>query len=157
MIHSDGTIEIESPRVIITPKTMREDFLVSPLFLISQPLNQNAPWSRYSFKPITANDEQLAGDICFCSGVVYSLSFCSMRLESGMSWNEYSAEREQARHCFHKKLLKTLFVRPPDKRIQSGVDDRNTSDQYNFPWGLVCAEQDIKGGASYIFIKYGNL
>jgi hypothetical protein len=75
MILTDGIIEIESPRVIITPKTTREDFLASPLFSISEPRNQNTPWSRYAFKSITVGSEQFAADICFCWGHIYSQVF----------------------------------------------------------------------------------
>jgi hypothetical protein len=156
MILKDGTIEIESPRVIITPKTTREDFLASPLFSISEPRNQNTPWSRYAFKPITVGSEQFAAYICFCWGHIYSASLCSMRSEFG-TWNINSGIQEAERHYFHKEFLQKIFDRPPDETIRAGIDVRDASAVYNFPWGLVCAEQDIKCGASFILIKYGNL
>jgi len=155
MIRLDGTVEFESPIVRITPSTTRDDFLASAHFAISKPGNQNAPWSRYSFQPVTARGENFAGDICFCSGAIYSMSLCSIRPEFGTSWNNASAEKEQARHCFHKQLLQRLLQRPPDKRIARGLDEQDTDDAYGFPWGGVSALTDAKAYGHDIFIKYG--
>jgi hypothetical protein len=156
MIHANGTIEIESPHFVITPKTTREDFLASTLFAISEPLNQNTPWSRYAFKSINLGCEQFAGDICFCWGNLASVSLWSMRPDFG-EWNINSASQEAARHYFHKEFLQRIFARPPDEKLRFGNDDRDASAVYNFSWGLVCAEQDAKCGASGIIIKYGEL
>ena len=155
MIHPDGTVEFESPIVRITPGTTRDDFLASALFAISKPTNQNAPWSRYSFQPVTVRGENFSGDICFCSVAIYSMSLCSIRPEFGTSWNDASVEKEQARHCFHKQLLQRLFQRPPDERIEHGPNERDTDDAYSFPWGGVSALTDAKAYGCDIFIKYG--
>jgi len=145
MIFSNGTVEFESPKVKITPNTTRDDFIASALFAISRPLNQNAPWSRYSFEPITANGECLAGDICFCSAAIYSVGLCSIRPEFGASWNDASIEKERARHSFHTQLLQGLFQRPPDRGAEYG---------FSFPWGGVWALIDPKSGGCGILIKY---
>ena len=155
MIHPYGTVEFESPIMRITPSTTRDDFLASALFAVSQPMNQNAPWSRYSFQPIAARGENFAGNICFCSGAIYSMSLCSIRPEFGTSWNNASDEKEQARHCFHKQLLQDLFQRPPDERMAHGSIEQYMDDAYSFPWGSVSALTDAKAYGCDIFIKYG--
>ena len=154
MIHPNGTVEFESPKVSITPGTTRDDFLASPLFGISKPSNQNTPYSRYSFQPVTAGGELFAGDICFCSGGIYSMSLCSIRPEFGSSWSNASSEKEQARHCFHKRLLQDLFGRLPDDHISRGPDERDADIGFSFPWGGVSACTDIKAYGCDIFIKY---
>jgi hypothetical protein len=155
MIYSDGAVEFESPKVRIIPSTTRDDFLASALFAISKPMNQNAPWSRYSFGPITVRGENFSGDICFCSGIIYSTSLCARRPEFGSSWNDASVEKEQARHCFHKQLLQRLFQRQRDERIEHGSNDLDADDVYSFHWGEVSALTDAKAYGCYIFIKYG--
>jgi hypothetical protein len=154
MIRIDGTIEFESPKASIMPNTTRDDFLASPLFVISKPLNQNHLWSRYSFKPITAQGERFGGDICFCSGAIYSLDLCVIRPEFGTSWNDFSPEKEQMRHCFHKELLQRIFQREPDERVAHGPDHRDMDEAYVFPWGTVSACTDVRTGGCDIFIKY---
>jgi hypothetical protein len=156
MIQSDGTVEFESPRVSITPHTTRDNFLASPLFAISKPLNQNTPWSRYSFQPVTVGGEHFAGDICFCSGAIYSMSLSSVRPEFGSSWGDTSVEKEQARHCFHKQWLQDAFGRLPDEHVSRGPDKRDEDIGFDFPWGSVSASTDIKAGGCYVFIKYAG-
>jgi hypothetical protein len=154
MIQSDGTVEFESPKVTISAHSTRNDFLKSSLFALSKPLNQNAPWSRYSFQPVIAGGEHFAGDICFCSGPIYSISLCSVRPEFGSSWSDFSVEKERARHCFHKRLLRDIFKRPADEHTSRGPDERDADVGFSFPWGNVSAATDIKGGGCYVLIKY---
>jgi hypothetical protein len=154
MIRSDGTVELESPKVSITSHTTRDDFLALPLFTFSKPLNQNTPWSRYSFQPITAGGEHFSGDICFCSGAIYSMSLCSLRPEFGSSWSEASVEKERARHGFHKQLLQDTFRRPPDEYVPRGPDKRDEDVGFSFSWGCVLASTDIKAGGCYVLIQY---
>jgi len=156
MIQSNGIVEFELPKVSITPRTTRDDFLRSPFFVLSKPLNQNAPWSRYCFQPVTAGGERFAGDICFCSGVIYSIGLCSIRPEFGSSWSDVSPEKEQAQHCFHKRLLRDIFRRPPDERIARGRDERDADIGFSFSWGSVSAVTDIKAGGCFIFIRYAG-
>jgi hypothetical protein len=156
MIHPDGTVEFESPQARITPTTTRADFLASALFDIARPMNQNAPWSRFSFRPITAQGERFSGDICFCSGAIYSMTLCCSRPEFGTSWNDASPDKEQARHCLHKQLLQGLFQRPPDERIPHGPNERDTDVTYYFPWGSVSALTDARAGGCSILIKFGR-
>src|SRR5580658_9812129 len=94
----DGTVNFTSPMIDIGRHTERDAFLTSPLFAISKPLNQNAPWSRYSFGPVTSDGELFAGDICFYSGVVNTISLGSVRPEFGITWNDFSLEKERGRH-----------------------------------------------------------
>jgi hypothetical protein len=154
MIHPDGTVEIESPRMSITRGTTREDFVASSLFAISRPLNQNAPWSRYSFQPVEAGGENFECDICFCAGTIYSLIVSSLRPEFGDSWSNSSVEQEQAKHCFHKQLLQSILRRSPDEHIPRGLDERDADIGYDFPWGKVSATTDTKAGGCFIFINY---
>jgi hypothetical protein len=156
MIQSNGTVVFDSPSMSITPGTARDEFLVSPLFHISKPMNQNAPWSRYGFRPVTAGNEQFAGDICFCSGSIYSLNLCSLRPEFGTSWDEASMEKERARHYFHKQLLQNIFGRDPDELIPRGLDKRDADIAFNFAWGSVSACTDFKSGGRDIYIKYAD-
>jgi len=156
MIYPDGAIKIGIPNVTITQRMTRDDFLASPLFAVSKPMNQNAPWSRYSFRPVTADGEHFAGDVCFYDGVLYSLSLCSIRPEFGSSWNDYSVEKERAAHCFHKELLKRIFGRPPDKHIPRGADERDADAGYILPWGEVWASTDIKSAICDILVKYAG-
>ena len=81
MIFVDGTIGFDTPKVIITPTMTRDEFLASALFVISKPMNQNAPWSRYSFQSVTVHGEHFSGDVCFCSGIIYSMSLSVIRPE----------------------------------------------------------------------------
>ena len=154
MIHPDGIIEFELPRVRISPRTTRDEFLASPLFAIAEPLNQNAPWSRYSFQPVTVRAELFAGDICFCSGLIDTASLCSTRPEFGSSWSDASLEQERARHCFHKQLLQDWFERLPDEHIPWGSDERDADVGYKFQWGSVYAATDCKTQTRGILIKY---
>jgi hypothetical protein len=153
MIRPDGTVEFDAPKVGISPFTLRDDFLASPLFGVSKPLNQNQPSSRYSFQSIVAGGELFDGDICFCSGSLYSMSLGSIRPEFG-KWGRNSPDQERARHCFHKRLLEEAFGRPPDKRIARGPDERDADVEYNFAWGSVSAVTDLRDGDCDIFIKY---
>lgn len=125
--------------MIITARTTRDEFLSSPLFAISKPMNQNAPWSRYSFQPVRGSGENFAGDICFCSGAIYSMSLCAIGPKFGSSWSDASVKKEQARHCFHKQLLQGIFGRPPNEHIPRGPDERDADIGYVFPWGEVSA------------------
>jgi hypothetical protein len=151
MIQSDGTVVFAGPKVTITPRTTRGDFLTSPLFDISKPLNQNVPWSRYSFQPVAGAGEQFAADICFCSGAIYDMMLCSIRSEFG---SVMSTVNEQAKHCFHKQLLQSIFKRPPDERIQRGEDERDANARYIFPWGAVSAATAMKASGCFIFIEF---
>jgi hypothetical protein len=99
MIHFDGTIDIETPHFIISPKTTREDFLASPFFAISEPLNQNTPWSCYEFKPIIVFGERFSCNVRFCSGCLCHVEFVSIRAEFE------STDQWDAKHCFHKKNI----------------------------------------------------
>jgi hypothetical protein len=153
-ISTNGAIVFESPNVSITPRTTRQDFISSTLYSISEPLNQNVPWSRYGFRPAVASGEQYAGDICFRSGAIYSVALSSLRPEFGTSWNDMSAEKERARHEFHKRLLQDIIKRPPDEVIARGQDQRDADIQFRFSWGTVSACTDFKSGGCDIFIKY---
>jgi hypothetical protein len=154
MIQADGTVEFDSPRTSISPTTTRDDFLASPLFAISEPLNQNPPWSCYAFKPVAARGELFTCHISFCAGAVDSLSLSAMRPEFGTSWSDVTPEKEQDMHCFHKRMLLELFGRPPDKRISRGPDERDADFGYDFSWGEVWAITDIKSGDCEIHIRY---
>lgn len=156
MIHPDGTIELALPSMSISPHTTRDEFLASPLFTITKPMNQNTPWSRYSFESVTGGGEQFTGDICFCAGAIYSLSFLALRPEFGSSWDSATAEQERARHCFHKQMLQTFFERLPDERIPWGSDERDADVGYKFSWGEVYASTDIKSRFCGIVIKYAK-
>ncbi len=150
MVSEDGTIEFDLPCVKISRHMRREDFLNSSLFAISETQNQNEPWSRYGFKPVTAKREGYAGDICFLADSIYSISLCSTRPEFDTSWGDWTFEKEQARHAFHKKLLESFFCRPPDSTGQNG------DAMYAFNWGTVSSITDIKTGDTSILIKYGR-
>src|SRR5262249_1178357 len=138
MIHSDGTIDIEVPRFIISPKTTHKDFLATPAFAISKPLNQNTPWSCHEIGPITAFGERLSCNVRFCSGWLRYVEFVSLRVEFGPT------QQRDAKHCFHKKLLEKIFTHPPDECRGKGNQDAFTNAFYHFPWGLVCATRDPK-------------
>lgn len=156
MFREDGTAVFESPVATLGLDTTRDMFLSSPLFPISKPLNQNAPWSRYAFLPVTALGEQLTGNVCFCHGRIYSLQLCSIRPEFESSPDDYSLEKERALHCFHKRFLQDIFGRLPDDFFRSELDDRDTDVGYTFSWGKVRTSTDIKSDSRYIFIGYAS-
>jgi hypothetical protein len=149
MIHPDGTIDIEVPCFIISSKTTREDFLASPLFAISEPLNQNTPWSCYGFGPVKTGGEGFSCNVRFCSGFLRYVEFVSIRpeFESTQQWD--------AKHCFHKNLLETIFARLPDEC--RGIDSQDVNTFYNFSWGLAGATRDPKSDWPFIVVRYGNL
>lgn len=154
MINSDGTIEFESPKARISPHTTLDVFWNSPLFNLSKPLNQNDPWFRYSFQSVMVGGEHFAGDICFCSGLIYSIDLCVIRPEFGNSWGDASVEKEQERHRFHKQLLQRIFMRSPDHIIPCELNQWDAAAEFNFPWGSVSAYTDIKAYSCSIAIKY---
>lgn len=77
-----------------------------------------------------------------------------MRPEFGVPWGGSSSEKERALHCFHKRLLRDLIKRPPDKRISIGSNDEDADEIYLFPWGTVSAATDIKAGGNLILIEW---
>jgi hypothetical protein len=154
VIDTDGMVSFESPMINIGRRTTRDVFIASPLFALAKPLNQNSPWSRYSFEPVMAGSELFAGDICFYSDLICSMSLWSARPEFGASWDALSAEKERERHCFHKGLLQEIFKRPPDEIISHPSDARDADITYEFPWGSVSACTDIKSCVGGILVKY---
>lgn len=137
---NNGNITIDSPSLIITRDLTRDQFLQSALAGISEPLNQNAPWSRYAFKPVTIRGETFAADICFNAGRLYSVDLAVMRPEFGSSWSDWTEEREMARKRFHDSLLEPIL----------GTDWR----QHRFAWGKVYSEFDPRSGGSSIGVIY---
>ncbi len=135
-----GTVVIDSPAIEIKRQMTRSDYLQSQLFLISSPLNQNPPWSRYGFKPILINANNFAGNICFKTEKLYSLTLVVIRPEFGTSWAEWSEEKEAQRKIYHDNLLKSNF----------GA----TAESYSFSWGRVISSYDNKAGGSAIDIYY---
>ena len=136
----DGSIGLESPPIVITHDFSREQFLSSPLFPLSSPLNQNSPWSRYSFRPITIAGEVFAADICFKSDRLYSVNLRTARPAFGESWSDWSSEKEIAAKRFHDSLLTSWFG--------------STRGDYLFRWGKVYSVIDNKSGSSSIGITY---
>ena len=136
----DGRITIDAPSMIITSGMTRDQFLGSAVANIATPLNQNTPWSRYAFKPVTIQGERWAADICFNAGRLYSVNLSIMRPEFGSSWSDWSEERELARKRFHDSLLESIL----------GGDWR----EQRFTWGGVYSAYDQKGRGSSIGITY---
>ncbi len=135
-----GAVEINIPATKIPPNMPRDDFLKSPLYSISSPLNQNPPWSRYAFKSVIINEDKFVGDICFNTEKLYSITLAVIRPEFGTSWGEWSEEKELARKRYHENLLRTIFG--------------ESSESYSFPWGKVISLFDRRAGGSAIEIYY---
>jgi hypothetical protein len=158
MIHSDGTIEIESPQITITPKFSREDFLSSSLFLASKPQNQNEPYSRYGFESIILKQEEhFYASICFKCGHLHDFIVASLRPEFNAS--KSLCLDDKLRHEFHKKLLEVSFKNPPDERtymIYYPTPRDEVSVSYNFQWGTVSAGIDTRTDDAHIYVKYIN-
>jgi hypothetical protein len=146
MFHIDGTIEIQSPQIIVLPAFSREDFLASSLFPVTEPSNQNHPYSRYFFKSISAEQEEhFQGSICFAWGRLYDFDVSSLRKEF--------EKDEGGKHLFHKKILEAAFKRVPDER-SSWPNGEEIGVTYNFHWGNVSARIDIKTWDALIYSRY---
>lgn len=134
----DGSITITAPRATLRAAMTRAEFLSGPLAAIAKPLNQNAPWSRYSCQPVVIGGEKVAANICFKDDRLHSVGLAVIRPEFGLSWDDWSEEREQARREFHDGWLKTMLGAAP----------------YSFAWGTVLSSFDSRSGGSDIHIAY---
>lgn len=138
----DGSIRIDSPAMTITRDLTPELFLQSAVASIATTLNQNTPWSRYAFKPVTIHGESFAANACFKAGRLYSVHLAVMRPEFGTLWSDSSEEREMARKGFHDALLASVLG--SGWRLQ------------RFAWGKLYSEFDPKGGGSDIGVTYAT-
>lgn len=137
----DGSIRMDSPRITISRELTLDQFEKSALARVSREASQNAPWSRYQFKPVVIAGESFAGDICFKVGRVYSITLCVLRKEAGDSWAEWSENGEIERRKFHDSLLASAL----------GIG----WEQRRFGWGSLYSVFDQRSGGSNIEIIYG--
>jgi hypothetical protein len=153
MIRPDGTIEIESPRIIITPQFSRKDFLASPLYPVTRPANQNEPYSRFAFDSISLHPgEFFNGSICFKNGLLFDFHAASLRLEFDASRS--SSHCDGLRHEHHKKLLLMAFQKQPDERFYWTNSKDEMRVTYHFPWGEVSALIHYKTDDAMIIANY---
>jgi hypothetical protein len=139
---ADGSLQFESPPVRVAADFTLEQFQSSALFAIAKPLNQNAPWRRFECKRLGIAGEEIAAAFCFKDGRLHSFGLAVLRPEFGSSWSDWSEEKEQSRLKLHHELLRK-WLGPGDGR-------------YQFAWGTVESDFDIRSGESSIEVTYGR-
>jgi hypothetical protein len=132
-----GALNLPELGLSIFHTLARQEFLKSQAFSQSRPGVQNPPWRTYSLPQIPLADSILHINILFNGEHLDSLSLAHSAEPFGLSWGDWSKEKELARKNFHETWLNQIYA--PVGR---------------YPWGKIESLYDDRGGSSSILIRY---
>ena len=132
-----GTLNFPEIGISITPTLTHEEFVNTPVFSRFTPAVHNLPYRSYFLPRLQLNDSSLDPTIYFTGEIIDSVHLAHGGERFGLSWSDWSEEKELARKSFHEKWLKELNA-PAGK----------------YPWGEIFSVYDAKAGAASIIIRY---
>ncbi|MFT3880067.1 MAG: hypothetical protein QM703_10465 [Gemmatales bacterium] len=134
-----GTLTFEHPPVSIKPSLTRDEFLAGPLAVGAQTHVGNEPYHSWKLgQPFRSSGLDLLVVLWFHHQRLTMVSLMDANPRFGVSWDDYSLDKELARKASHDAwLLRSL---PPERE---------------YPWGNVWSGYDDKGGFSSIVVRYG--
>ena len=127
---------------MIPPTMTKAEFVESPLFESGDWTNEEAGWYSASCRMLSFNDVQIGASVMFEHETMRSVTLWSEDPVFGTSWDDYSREKELARHARHIEWLSSIL----------GHWGRQ------FPWGHISAGgYDGKAGFSVIGVRYHSV
>lgn len=135
-----GNITIRNIAIAVGPSLTREEFLASSLGNNATVCVDNEPYC--SFDTLVSADDLMPLEaglrLYFRDQRLDAVSIVASDGRFGVSWDDWSEEKELARKRFHDEWL-------ADHRVATNVD---------FPWGQVSSNYDAKSGFSSIHLRY---
>lgn len=119
------------------PSTTRNAFLATALGRGSTVLTENEPWCSFRFD---VEDDNLSLATYFHGDVLDAIHLMAVGAEYGLSWDDWSEEKERARKRANDRWLGDTGL-TPGKR---------------YAWGSVWSDYDPKGGFSSAVVRYGR-
>ena len=135
-----GQILLPSNGICVGPSLSREEFLASPMASHCHVSVRNEPYCTFKLPTVQIDGHSYAWGLSFHGSALERVSIQCADTEFGLSWSDWSEEKELARKRFHESLLQLI--------------PGNDWNRRNFPWGSVDSGFDSKGGASNIVIAY---
>jgi hypothetical protein len=132
-----GTLHLRDS--ILSPRTSRQNFLSSPLAEGAIISVKNEPWCSWQLQSAPLQEGFQLHLVVYFHGS--KLDFISLALghpKFGTSWDDWSPEKEQARHEAHLRYLKEEWQAPPGE----------------YSWGRIWAGLDPKQGDSGFSVHY---
>lgn len=136
---STGTLQLRGSS--LNPRTSRRDFLSGPLAKGAIISVKNEPWCSWQLDSEPLSDGFQLHLVVYFHG--NKLNFISLALghpQFGTSWDDWSPEKEKARHEAHVRYLKEEWHAPPGK----------------YSWGTIWAGLDPKQGDAGFMVHYGE-
>lgn len=150
-----GRIAVTEPAVEIAAELALEAMLAGPLGPRTERTHRNPPWSVHGFRSIRIGAERFSGSLCFREGVLQFVTLATNRPEFGTSWNDFSVEKEKARHRFHTTWLKGLLagLEPTES---TGSFQPCEVVEWTFGWGRISSGWDVKNGLAEVAVVYAR-
>ena len=139
MIDQQNGVLIFENGFTISPSLTEELFLDSELGKAATKEVINVPWRSYRIESQKISGETFAVVLYFHREVLQSVHLANMDERFGISWSDWSEEKEMSRNRSHESWLKKII----------GM-------QRIFGWGYVWSGYDSKAGSSSIVINYKN-
>jgi hypothetical protein len=95
-------------------------------------------WAHYSFTKVKISGMIFSLTVTFKEENISSISLSNEDKEYGLSWEDWTLEKEMNRKKSHEIWLSKVLGEPP----------------YRYKWGNVESFYDSKGGFSHILIRY---
>lgn len=130
-----GALTIQQPRVVLGSDLTRARFDALPIGLQCRLIREAAHWSLFLIPTAEISGEVFSVSIRFHEERLDCVALTCGRPEFGLSLNELSAEKEQARQRCHNDWLHQQLDGLPGTQSQ-GPDAPTWG--WSFPWGKLC-------------------
>ena len=143
-----GALKLDDYGTALAPALTRKAFLASPLGKAMRDLIVNEPWHSWQLADCRINGRT------FLLGVFYEgerLDMIQLFLQDsryGTSWEDFSPEKEKARHAAHWRWLRS--------QLGSAGARSSSGNERRFAWGSVGAYYDPRNEESSIVVSYGT-
>ena len=142
-----GALKLDDYDTAIGPHLGRAAFLAAPVGQAARDLTVNEPWHSWKLACRIGGEAFMLA--LYFHGETLDMAVLALSDgRYGTSWDDYSEDKEKARHAAHRRWIDDELKRY-GKSLWSG--SRRT-----FPWGAVSADYDPRSGGASIVITYGR-
>jgi hypothetical protein len=135
-----GEILLPLDGIRVGPSLTREWFLASRVAKECKELVRNEPYCSFDLPRVSFQGRCYAWSLWFKGSALTRVSICCADAEFGLSWDDWSEEKERARERTHEEVLNSAL----------GADWREAK----YGWGSVFSGYDPKGGGSSVEVTY---